>query len=151
MPLAFITPCANTLFSLLLSSLFSSHLCNTHSFSQSSSSYCLSPSSLNPNSSATKAALIQMTRDIALDNGSFGIRVNCVAPGPIFTQGGTVQHAKMSNISLVDMCDSLSKDVALRRMGKIKEVAKTVAFLASEDSSYITGSCLQCDGGFFRK
>jgi 3alpha(or 20beta)-hydroxysteroid dehydrogenase len=101
--------------------------------------------------SATKAAIIQMTRDISLDNGCYGIRINCVAPGPIFTNGGTVQHAKNSNIPLLEMCESLSKDVALRRMGRIKEVAKTVAFLASDDSSYITGSTIQCDGGFFRK
>jgi NAD(P)-dependent dehydrogenase (short-subunit alcohol dehydrogenase family) len=52
--------------------------------------------------SATKSALQQMARDVALDNGAWGIRVNCVAPGPIFTQGGTVAHAeKMGVVSAV--------------------------------------------------
>ena len=99
----------------------------------------------------TKAALIQMTRDIALDNGRYGIRVNNVAPGPIFTLGGTVAHAKQQGADLGELCSGLAADVALRRMGTVRECAKAVAFLASDDSSYVTGTTLQVDGGFFRK
>jgi len=101
--------------------------------------------------SATKAALQQMTRDISLDNGSFGIRVNCVAPGPIFTLGGTVAHAKQQGIALEELSAGLAADVALRRMGTVKEVALAAAFLASDDASYVTGTTLHVDGGFFRK
>ena len=99
----------------------------------------------------TKAAIIQMTRDIALDNGRFGIRVNACAPGPIFTQGGTVAHSRQQGTDLEELCKSLAADVALRRMGTVRECARAVAFLASDDAAYITGTTLQVDGGFFRK
>ena len=101
--------------------------------------------------SATKAAIIQMTRDIALDNGRHGLRVNCIAPGPIFTLGGTVAHAKMTGQDLSALCGDLAADVALKRMGEVAEVASAYAFLGSDDSSYVTGTTLQVDGGFFRK
>jgi meso-butanediol dehydrogenase / (S,S)-butanediol dehydrogenase / diacetyl reductase len=101
--------------------------------------------------SATKAAIIQMTRDIALDNGSYGIRVNCCAPGPIFTLGGTVAHASQQGMDLDKLCGDLAADVSLRRMGTVAECAKAVAFLASDDASYVTGTTLHVDGGFYRK
>lgn len=101
--------------------------------------------------SATKAAIIQMVRDIALDNGRFGIRVNACAPGPIFTLGGTVAHSKQQGVDLEVLCADLASDVALKRMGTVQECAKAVAFLASADAAYITGTTLQVDGGFFRK
>jgi NAD(P)-dependent dehydrogenase (short-subunit alcohol dehydrogenase family) len=101
--------------------------------------------------SATKAALQQMVRDVALDNGKFGVRCNCVAPGPIFTQGGTVAHAEKMGQPLEELCGQLAADVALRRMGTAEECAKAVYFLASSESAYITGTTLHVDGGFFRK
>lgn len=101
--------------------------------------------------SATKAALIQMTRDVALDNGKFGIRVNCCAPGPIFTQGGTVAHAKSEGRAVEDVCAELAREVSLRRMGTVDECAAAVCFLASDDAGYVTGETLMCDGGFTRK
>lgn len=100
--------------------------------------------------SASKAALRQMTRDIALDSGVFGVRVNCVAPGPILTDGGTVAHAAREGRSLQSVCDELAADVNLRRMGTVDEVARAVAFLASDEASYITGAVLNVDGGFAR-
>ena len=101
--------------------------------------------------SATKAALQQMVRDVALDNGAHGIRANCVAPGPIFTQGGTVAHAAKIGKSVEDVCSELASEVSLRRMGTVEECAKAVFFLASGESSYITGTTLHVDGGFTRK
>ena len=101
--------------------------------------------------SATKASLQQMARDVALDNGIFGIRVNCVAPGPIFTAGGTVAHAEKMGQPLDELCAELSRDVSLRRMGTPEECAKAVYFLASDDAAYITGTTLHVDGGFTRK
>lgn len=101
--------------------------------------------------SATKASLQQMARDVALDNGMFGIRCNCVAPGPIFTQGGTVAHAQRMGQPVEDICAELARDVCLRRMGSVDECAKAVYFLASDESSYVTGTTLHVDGGFARK
>ena len=101
--------------------------------------------------SCTKAALQQMTRDVALDNGKFGIRVNCCAPGPIFTDGGTVAHAHREGVSVDAICAELASEVSLRRMGSVDECAKAVLFLASDDASYVTGTTLHVDGGFVRK
>ena len=101
--------------------------------------------------SATKAALQQMVRDVALDNGRFGIRANCVAPGPIFTQGGTVAHAEKMGQPLEELCAELARDVSLRRMGTPEECAKAVFFLAGSEAAYVTGTTLHVDGGFTRK
>jgi NAD(P)-dependent dehydrogenase (short-subunit alcohol dehydrogenase family) len=101
--------------------------------------------------SATKAALFQMTKDIALDNGYLNVRINCVAPGPIFTHGGTAAHARSEGKELQTLVDELSKDVSLRRMGTIDECAAAIAFLASSEASFITGTVLHVDGGFSRK
>jgi len=100
--------------------------------------------------SATKAAIIQMTRDIALDNGPYGIRVNCVAPGAIFTVA-TVAHANQQGIPVEEMVSSLSKDVSLRRIGQVDEIAKVALFLASDEASYVHGATLMADGGMQRK
>jgi NAD(P)-dependent dehydrogenase (short-subunit alcohol dehydrogenase family) len=101
--------------------------------------------------SATKAAVLQMVRDMALDNGPHGVRVNAVAPGPIFTEGGTVAHARSEGSTVDDVCAELARDVALRRMGTVDECAAATVFLASPDAAFVTGTTLHCDGGFFRK
>ena len=101
--------------------------------------------------SATKAALLQMARDMALDNGVFGVRVNCCAPGPIFTAGGTVAHAEREGRPVQELADELAQDVSLRRMGTAEECARAIYFLCSEDAAYVTGTTLHVDGGFCRK
>ena len=101
--------------------------------------------------SCTKAALQQMVKDVALDNGVYGVRANCIAPGPIFTQGGTVAHAKLIGQPLEELCAELASEVSLRRMGTVEECSKAVFFLACEESSYVTGTTLHVDGGFTRK
>lgn len=101
--------------------------------------------------SCTKAALQQMVRDVALDNGRFGIRANCVAPGPIFTQGGTVAHAEKMGQPVEELCAELARDVSLRRMGTPEECARAVFFLAGSEAAYVTGTTLHVDGGFTRK
>jgi len=101
--------------------------------------------------SATKAAIIQMTRDMALDNGYLNVRVNCVAPGPIYTHGGTAAHAKNEGKELKQLVTELGNDTCLKRMGTIDECAAAVAFIASSEASYITGTVLHVDGGFQRK
>ena len=95
--------------------------------------------------SATKAALRSVARTAAAELVGRGIRVNAVAPGPIVTpifgRTGLPQEA----------LDSFSKElietVPMKRFGQPEEVAGTVAFLASQDASYITGVEINVDGG----
>src|SRR5579862_5567878 len=95
--------------------------------------------------SATKAALRSLARTAAAELAGRGIRVNTVAPGPIatpiFGRTGLPQEA-------VDgFAKQIIEQVPLKRFGQPEEVAGTVAFLASQDSSYITGVEINVDGG----
>jgi NAD(P)-dependent dehydrogenase (short-subunit alcohol dehydrogenase family) len=95
--------------------------------------------------SATKAALRSMARTAASELVGRGIRVNAVAPGPIetpiFGRTGLPQQA------IDDFTNNISARVPMKRIGRPEEVAGAVAFLASSDSSYITGEELHVDGG----
>lgn len=88
---------------------------------------------------ATKAALIGYTHGWARDLGPRNITVNLVQPGPINTD---------MNPENTEYAEMIKKSVALKRYGTADEIASAVAFLASEDASYITGATLTVDGGF---
>lgn len=90
--------------------------------------------------SATKAALIGMTRALAKEVGPSGIRVNAVAPGVIDTDMN--RHLSQEDLG------ALAEETPLGRLGSPAEVARTIAFLASEDAAFITGQVLGVDGGF---
>jgi NAD(P)-dependent dehydrogenase (short-subunit alcohol dehydrogenase family) len=90
--------------------------------------------------SATKAALIGMCQASALDLGSHGITVNCIAPGPIATE------MPMSILSQQQQ-DALAARTAVGRWARPDELAGPALLLASEAGSYITGECLTVDGG----
>jgi len=89
--------------------------------------------------SATKWALRGMTKAAAADLAPKGIRVNSVHPGPIDTEMLSVRTPEQN-------AERLTR-VPMRRMGTAEEVAKLVAFLLSDDSSYITGAEVAIDGG----
>ena len=73
-------------------------------------------------------------------------RVNAVCPGPILTDG-TARHAASFGKSTDDLCQEMTAPLILKRMGLPAEVASAVAFLASDEASFITGTTLTVDGG----
>jgi len=90
--------------------------------------------------SATKGALIAMTKATALDLGPFGITVNCIAPGPIATE-------MPMSILTKEQQDALAARTALGRWADPEELVGPALLLASEAGRYITGTCLVVDGG----
>jgi NAD(P)-dependent dehydrogenase (short-subunit alcohol dehydrogenase family) len=96
--------------------------------------------------SATKAALRSFARNWAVDLKGKGIRVNAVSPGVIPTPGYHTSLG-MTEQQQNDYIQSVTPAIPLGRTGTTEEIAKAVAFLASDESSYITGSELFVDGG----
>ena len=99
-----------------------------------------------PAYSATKAAIINLTRQLAVDYGP-DIRVNCVCPGPIDTNR-VREYPPRPRPPTAEQREATAERVAgLHRMGLAEEVAYCVLFLASDESSYVTGHALVVDGG----
>src|SRR6266566_1956615 len=93
--------------------------------------------------SAAKGAIISLTRAMAADFAQHGIRVNCIAPGTSMTPLG---QRLIENDTPEKLAQRLSR-YPLGRFGQPEEIARSVLFLASDDSSYATGMCLVIDGG----
>lgn len=91
------------------------------------------------NYAASKAGIIGFTKSLAKEVASRGILVNVVAPGFIETS--------MTEILKDEVKEEIAKNIPLKRMGNVQDVANVVKFLASEDSSYMTGQVLHVDGG----
>ena len=94
---------------------------------------------------ATKAAVRSFARNWTVDLKSRRIRVNAVSPGPIETPG--LGNLGLSPQALTEFKSSMVSAVPLGRLGTPDEIAKAVLFLASDDSSYVTGAELSVDGG----
>jgi len=92
------------------------------------------------NYAASKGGVNAFTRSVAMELARKKITVNAVAPGVIETE--------MSSTVIRRAKDHILDSIALKRLGSPEEIAKTVAFLASDDSSYITGEVIRVDGGF---
>ena len=95
--------------------------------------------------SAAKAGVIGFTKVMAREGARFGINANAIAPGPIETPL-LMQALEFGEIG-EKIIDNMKAGTQLRRMGSPDEVAAAVAFLASDDASYVTGECLGVSGG----
>ncbi|KAG5307181.1 DHB8 dehydrogenase, partial [Acromyrmex insinuator] len=91
------------------------------------------------NYSASKAGVVAMTKSASMEFGQFGIRVNVVLPGFIDTSMTMTVPDKVKELFI--------KNVSLQRMGKPREVAEVIAFLASDKSSYVNGASIEVTGG----
>lgn len=90
------------------------------------------------NYAASKAGVIAMTKTLAMELGSRGVRVNAVAPGLIETE-------MIEGLSL----ETFKERIPLKRLGRADEVAGVVSFLCSPDASYVTGATISVNGGLF--
>lgn len=97
--------------------------------------------------SATKAAILQLTRNMAMDVAPFNIRVNCVCPGTILT-AASYRHMQNVGINFEQFNADEGAKTFLKRVGQPREVAYPILFLASEEAAYITGTSLMIDGGY---
>lgn len=105
-----------------------------------SSMWGISGASCEVHYSASKSAVIGFTKALAKELGPSKICVNCIAPGVIETE----MNSHLSKEDFETLCD----ETPLERLGKPEEVAKTALFLASENSSFITGQTISVDGGY---
>lgn len=89
----------------------------------------------------SKAAVIQLTKQQAVELGEYGIRANCVAPGPVRTKLAMAVHS-------AEIIAAYHDAIPLNRYGTEDEIAQAIVFLASDKASFITGQVLAADGGF---
>ncbi len=101
----------------------------------------LAPSPSVGTYSSSKAGVVALTRQAALDWGPYGVRCNAVGPGMIITEATSDAYADS------EVMAGRASAVPLRRLGTPRDVAEVVAFLASERSAYVTGQVIYVDGG----
>jgi len=94
---------------------------------------------------ASKAGVVLLTKNLAIDYGRMGIRVNCICPGFIETP---MTAAVFDNETMREYYDRFVEAHQLGRAGKPEEIAAVALFLASEESSFVSGHALVADGGF---
>jgi 2-hydroxycyclohexanecarboxyl-CoA dehydrogenase len=99
--------------------------------------------------SAAKSGVLGFTKALAIENGRYGITINAVAPGPIETPLLMAAPEALGDVGR-RIVDTMISSTNLRRLGQPDEVAAAIAFLASDDASYVTGQSLGVSGGLAR-
>ncbi|WP_454299392.1 SDR family NAD(P)-dependent oxidoreductase [Salana multivorans] len=94
---------------------------------------------------ASKGAVVNMTRALAIDHGPQGIRVNSVNPGDVDTAMLREEARQLGQVESGFLAEAA--DRPLQRMGRPEEIAQAVVWLASDESSYVTGAAIVVDGG----
>ena len=89
----------------------------------------------------SKAAVMHLTRQQAAEWGEWGVRANCVCPGPVRTKLAMAVHSQA-------IIDAYHDAIPLNRYGSEQEIAEIIAFLCSDKASYVTGQIIAADGGF---
>jgi dihydroanticapsin dehydrogenase len=97
--------------------------------------------------STTKGAVVQMTRNLALDLGPFNIRCNAICPGTILTPA-TENRAASLNMTIDELTVDEGKRQCLKRFGLPQEIANLIVFLASDLCHFATGASFLVDGGY---
>jgi 3-oxoacyl-[acyl-carrier protein] reductase len=104
-------------------------------------------SSMMPHYGAAKAAVINFTRTLGMAWGRKNIRVNCVAPGPVETEGYMDVLTKQDPAAAKKAYDAVANRVGMGRWGAVHEIAYPCIFLASDASAFMTGATIIVDGG----
>jgi len=95
---------------------------------------------------ASKGGVVQLTKAMAIDHAGDGIRVNCVCPGPVSTP--LLEAIIRASSDPEEERRHIAEKTLLKRLGRPEEIANVILFLASEESSYLTGSVVAADGGW---
>jgi 3-oxoacyl-[acyl-carrier protein] reductase len=101
-------------------------------------------------STISRSAVSGLSKHLSNELGKYNILVNQVMPGPIWTERSmdvVTSLAHKKGVSISEVKDEIAKEMVLNRYGTAEEVANMVTFLASERASFITGACIQVDGG----
>lgn len=95
---------------------------------------------------ASKGGVVQLTKAMAIDHVSDGIRVNCVAPGPVSTP--LLEEIIKSASNSEQERQSIVSKTLLKRLARPEEIANVIVFMASDEASYMTGAIVSVDGGW---
>jgi NAD(P)-dependent dehydrogenase (short-subunit alcohol dehydrogenase family) len=110
----------------------------------------LNPAALVASYNAAKAAVISLTKTLALELAAYGVRVNAVCPGPVYTEfNKTVMAQRCESLGITEeeMIERVRKSIPLGRWGEPADIARVVAFLSSSAAGWITGEVYRASGG----